>query len=128
MAVDLTWEMRGVVRQFSGFVTSDEFVATAHQIESHPDFDRLVYLIDDFTASSGNGIDAEALEEVGAICFGVRASKKTLRVFIVTPSPADRFQALSAQAGPTGRGFETMIVPTMAVARTILGLKPEPGA
>lgn len=126
MPVDLIWEARGVVRQFSGFVTAEEFVATAHQIEVHPDFDRFAYLIDDFTASSGNGINAQALEEVAAICFGFRASQKALRVFIVTPDSAVRTQALSAQAGPAGGGFETLIVPTLTVARTILDLRPGP--
>jgi hypothetical protein len=124
MPVDLTWEARGVVRQLTGFVTAEEFVASAHQIESHPDFDRFVYLIDDFTGSTGNGIDGPALEEVAAICFGVRTSRKSLRVFIVTPHDGVRASALSAQAGPTGGAFETMIVPTRAVARAILGLEP----
>jgi hypothetical protein len=125
MPVELIWEPRGVVRLFSGFVSAEEFVATAHRIKGHPDFDRFIYLIDDFTASRGNGIDAAALEEVGTICFGLRASKKALRVFIVAPDPGDRAQALNVQAGPAGSGFETMIVPTMAVARTVLGLEPD---
>lgn len=124
MPVDLTWEARGVRREFSGFVTAEEFVATAHQIECHPDFDRFEYLIDDFTASCGNGIDAAALEEVAVICFGARTTHKSLRVFVVTPNDGDRASALSAQASDVGGAFETIIVPTLAVARAILGLRP----
>ncbi len=125
MPVDLTWEARGVVRHLTGFVTAEEFVASAHRIECHPDFDRFVYLIDDFTESTGHAIDAPALEEVAAICFGARTTRKGLRVFIVTPHDAVRASALSAQAGSTGGAYETMIVPTRAVARAILGLEPD---
>jgi hypothetical protein len=122
MPVDLKWEARGVVRQFSGFVSAEEFVASAHRIECHPDFDRFDYLIDDFTAARGNGIDAEALEEVAAIGFGARSSNNALRVVVVTPDESDRRQAQSMKGRPAGRAFDTTVVPTMAEARAVLGL------
>lgn len=124
MPVELTWETRGVVRQFTGFVTAEEFVASAHRIECHPDFDRFAYVIDDFTASHGNGIDAAALDEVAATCFGARETNQTLRVFIVAVDDDTCDKAQSAQELPAGVAFATTIVATRAAARTLLGLDP----
>lgn len=49
MPYETLWEQKGVVKRFRGFVTADEFVQSAEDIAAHPDFDRVTYIVNDFT-------------------------------------------------------------------------------
>lgn len=72
--VELIWEPQGVLRRFSGEVTSDQLDASARQLQASDRIDTLRYIIHDFTAATAIHASPEEVE-----FMAVRASVALLR-------------------------------------------------
>ena len=117
MPYENCWERHGVVKHFSGFVTADEFVRSAEAIAAHPDFDRVTYIVNDFTGSDGHGIDGDALERIAVIRFGSMSTNRKIRVLVVSTDPRVTALADAVKVAPLIGSQVTVAVPDMDRAR-----------
>jgi hypothetical protein len=83
MPHEIVWEHKGVLKRLSGQVPAAEFQRSVELIQADPRFDDIRYVINDFTAVSGHGLDEQHLLELAAIQYGARASNPQVRVIYV---------------------------------------------
>lgn len=57
--VEIEWEEKGLVRKFSGVITTDEIDSSAIKIQASPRLDDMTYNIHDFTDVSEAQVDDE---------------------------------------------------------------------
>jgi hypothetical protein len=87
MPYTIDWEPEGVVKRFTGMVTSAELVASVHEIATNVRFRQLKYEISDYLGSSGTDFSQNALNEVRAMRISSFQTNPRIRVAIVTHNP-----------------------------------------
>lgn len=87
MPHELVWEHRGVHKRLSGQVSAAEFQRSVELIQADARFDDIRYVINDFTAVGGHGLDEQHLLELAAIQYGAQASNPQVRVVYVGCDP-----------------------------------------
>jgi hypothetical protein len=87
MPYTIDWEPEGVVKRFTGLVTSAELVASVHEIATNVKFRQLKYEISDYLGSSGTDFSQNALNEVRAMRISSFQTNPRIRVAIVTHNP-----------------------------------------
>lgn len=60
--VSIEWEDQGLVRKFSGTITTEEIDSSAIQIQANPDLDDMRYNIHDFTDVTEADVDDDYIE------------------------------------------------------------------
>ena len=93
-----TWEQHGLLREFSGHVTSAEIALAVMESHASAAFDDYRYVINDFRAVLTIELDAEVMDEVAAVDRAAYLSNPHVRVAIVEGPPAvmDTVAAYSA--------------------------------
>lgn len=87
MSYQLVWENRGVIKRFSGDVTSTDLLQSGIDIQADERFDRLRYVVNDFTGISGLSFTATDIEEISAIDHAASHFNKQLRLAVITTHP-----------------------------------------
>ena len=83
MACEIVWEHRGVHKRLSGHVSAREFERSVETVQADPRFDEIRYVINDFSAVTGHGLDEQHLLELAAIQYGAQASNPQVRAVYV---------------------------------------------
>ncbi len=83
-----TWETHGLLRTFSGHVTSAEIARAVLESHAAPAFDDYRYVINDFGAVLAIELDAEVMDEVAAMDRAAYLSNPHVRVAVVEGPPA----------------------------------------
>jgi len=112
VVVEIQWRGTGVLRRFSGRVSSEELAKSAVEIQSSPDFDSIRYILNDFRAASAIEADASRIAEMAARAAAAIRFPNHFRVAAVGTLPevqliADAFVELGFAAYPI-RAFATM--------------------
>jgi hypothetical protein len=87
MPYTIDWEPVGVVKRFTGLVTSAELVASVHEIATNQKFRQLKYELSDYLGSTGTDFSQNALNEVRAMRISSFQTNPQIRVAIVTRNP-----------------------------------------
>ena len=87
MPCEIVWEHRGVHKQLSGHLSASEFQRSVEAIQADPRFDEIRYVINDFSAVTGHGLDEQHLLELAAIQYGAQASNPQVRAVYVGVDP-----------------------------------------
>ena len=87
MACEIVWEHRGVHKRLSGHVSAREFERSVETVQADPRFDEIRYVINDFSAVTGHGLDEQHLLELAAIQYGAQASNPQVRAVYVGVDP-----------------------------------------
>ena len=123
MSYVLVWEQRGVVKTFTGFISSQELADSFQAVTGHFKFDEIRYIISDFTAATCVTIDASAVEALVIARVGTYHTNPRVRVAVVGGSEAARFVA-ATNDGPLQGTRETRLFMTLALAREWLAVPP----
>lgn len=87
MPYRLTWEPRGVYRQYFGDVTIQERRASLDAICADPRFDELRYAITDYLAVEGYEVTSESTLEIAAMHIGPLATNPRIVIAAVATRP-----------------------------------------
>jgi hypothetical protein len=117
MPYTLSWEPKGVYKQFSGVVTGAEYHRSQIEFTSHEKFDSALYVINDLSDMDRFLITHEEAEYMAAYSLGPHFANPTLRVGFVTTDPSmlgliQGYNKISA--------FPLEVFPTLASARQSL--------
>ena len=52
-----TWEQNGLLRKFRGKINPEEILKSNFEIHEHPEFEKIAYIINDFTEVSDLSVD-----------------------------------------------------------------------
>jgi len=78
-----TWEQHGLLREFSGHVTSAEIAQAVLESHAAQVFDEYRYVINDFRAALSIDLDKEVMDEVAAMDGAAYLSNPHVRVAVV---------------------------------------------
>jgi len=89
MSHNITWEESGVYREFYDFVTGEEILASNFELQAHPKFETIDYVINDFTKVNDHSItiphtsayaktDEISAQEKTVLKIGLIVTKKDL--------------------------------------------------
>lgn len=84
MPYTLTWEAQGIVRTFSGHVTTSEFARAQAEMYGDARFESTRYALIDFSAATQLVHTASDVEEITATTHGAYLTNPHLRVAVVT--------------------------------------------
>lgn len=88
MPFELLWESRGVVKHHHGHLTGDELIASASAVGSNPRYDRLRYIINDFTAVGSHEVTNHHIEHYASLRIGAAISNRhILSPFVAGAEP-----------------------------------------
>ncbi|MDT8991002.1 hypothetical protein RQP54_09020 [Curvibacter sp. APW13] len=90
MAISLEWEPHGAVRIYNGTIHIDGIVDAIAQLQNDPRFDRLRYLIEDFSAVDSLAISESEVDLIVAHAIGAAYSNPHIRVAAVATSEQTR--------------------------------------
>jgi hypothetical protein len=77
-------EQRGVYKKFSGFVTNCEFLQSIFENQSDPDYDRLVYSINDFSEVTDHNVTPKDVNIAGGYALGAEFTNSQIKIAIIT--------------------------------------------
>jgi len=119
-----TWEPRGVVKHFWGYVTGSEFADSVDEIACDPRFDDLRFSINNFLDIEGHSIDERAIERIAVTRIGSIRSNPNIRVIVITTDETvAQFKPL-IEAPRFGRTYDTIVFDCMTHARQWLAEQP----
>jgi len=52
-----TWEQNGLLRKFTGKIQPEEILRSNFEIHAHPEFEKIAYIINDFTEVNDSSVD-----------------------------------------------------------------------
>lgn len=81
---------KGVHKQFTGFITADEFLSSIYENHRDPDYDSLRYSINDFSEVTGHAVDDDHVTLATAHGLGAAFSNSDVAVAIVTTDSSIR--------------------------------------
>jgi hypothetical protein len=84
MPYTITWEPRGVYKQFNGVVTGAELLQSVNEIASDQRFSSLQYEVSDYLPAERTEFSQDALNEVRAIRIGSFMNNPHIKVAIIT--------------------------------------------
>lgn len=92
MSFGLKWESDGVVKKFTETVNNDEFVAATADVQSHPDFSRIGFVINDFSEVSHFEVTPEIMEAYfSSVANAYRTNEKIKIAFITQDSVTEEY-------------------------------------
>ena len=115
MPYEIIREPHGVHKRFWGVVTAGEFLASVVGFHSDPQFERIRYTINDFSATERFAMSEGAIEDTAAINIGASYMNSKYRILAVTEDPviigmAKKYDAVSDS-------LPILIFPTLLDAR-----------
>lgn len=84
MPFTITTERFGAYKKFSGFVTNAEFLQSVFENQSHPDYDRMAYSINDFSEVTGHSVAPMAVRTAATYALGAEFTNSRLKIAIVS--------------------------------------------
>ena len=84
MSVSNTWEADGLCRKSSVTVSAKEIWGTSLHLHGDPQFDKIKYVLNDFTLIEGHQIGDVDINEIVTIDKVASISKPVLKIAIVT--------------------------------------------
>ncbi|MDE2442663.1 MAG: hypothetical protein KGP14_16745 [Betaproteobacteria bacterium] len=124
MPYEISWEFDGACKIFSGHLTEDEFVRSSEEIAGYYRFDRLRYIISDYTAVTSHGLTANGVEAVAAIRLGAWTSNPNIRSIVVAEDVSPGAIGVVARLQPLLRPHETILFSTIGQAREWISHQP----
>ena len=89
------WEPQGLLREFSGHVTSEEILRAVLESPAASSFDEYRYVINDFRRVTSIELDQATMDEVAAFDGAAYRSNPRVRVAVV-PGPAAVMDTIAA--------------------------------
>ncbi len=126
MGVEIIWEPpTGVVKRHFGHVTGSEVMHGNQTAEADARFDRLRYVINDFTDCTSLDATPVDVEETAAFDRAASLTNRSIRIAIVAQHP-DVIAASNAYAANALTVFETRVFGSMQEARSWLAHSEHP--
>lgn len=124
MAYELQWEPHGVYKRLSGVVSGEEFIASVEEVQGHAQFDRVRYVINDFSEVNSHGLSDQVLVGLAALQYGAHARNPRCRIFFVTRD--EELPELINKYLVDGHmvSYEVIVTQTVAEARLWLETRP----
>jgi hypothetical protein len=125
---ELIWESGGVHKRYRGFVTGDEFIRSTEAVVADLLFESLRYVIEDFGAIDGHGMNHASLEGVLVQSLGAMSWNDRIRVLVVTTDPTILSLADATKLPPFDASYRTSVFATLTDARAWLAGNLAPGS
>ena len=94
----LKWEAQGVVKYFTGTVSSRDLLESEREVVNHPGFDRMRYVISVYLTAVDTSFTDEDREELIALRVGGFFTNRRIRYVIVTQDERVRTNVLATIA------------------------------
>lgn len=117
MAHTLNWKPDYLYRKFSGEITGEEILKSNFEIQSHPGFAKIKYLINDFNEVESTLIDAEHTKIFASTDDIISDSKGKLKIAIVTNNDEHIQLAEMYRASMKNRLFDCEIFASVEEAK-----------
>ena len=83
-----TWEEHGLYRKFTENISGDEILESNFELHAHPEFQKIKYIINDFTEVTGHSIQGSHTKAYASSDGIISNSKGPLKIaIIVTKDP-----------------------------------------
>ena len=83
MACNFLWEHDGLVRRYTGTLTSSDIVASARRTETHSNFSALRWMISDMTSVTDVDVSDDAFETFLMHAIGASYTNNRIRIAFV---------------------------------------------
>ena len=124
MPYDITWQPRGAIKRFWGYLSAEEFFESGLRITADPRFGELAYMINDFLGVMDHALDRKAIEAIAGVRLGASLKNRALRVAIVSTDPR-LVELVKYINSPHFVGaFETRSFASLEAAKRWLGVPP----
>ena len=78
-----TWEINNLYRKFTGNISGDEILQSNFELQSHPNFKDIKYIINDFTEITSHSIEIVHTDVYAKTDEMIASSKGQLKIAIV---------------------------------------------
>jgi len=112
-----SWESEGLYRQFTGEISGEEILASNFELQAHPEFQKINYIINDFTEVTGHSIDMNHTKIYATTDDIISRSKGNLKIAIVVIQESLIDLALNYRELMKGMLFECEIFQSIEDAR-----------
>lgn len=116
-----TWEEQGLYRLFSGVVSGEEILRSNFDVQVDPRFQKIKYIINDFSEVTGVNLDAGHTEIFAKTDDIIANSKGRLKIALLVSQKELLPLAENYKNLMNGKLFECKIFPTIATARDWVG-------
>jgi len=116
MAFNLDWEKHGVVKEFSGSVTTEEIQVATLQVEASDRFDSCRYVINDFSACESITVNHEIIRQIAVVDGAATRTNPNIKIAVVTTMPGV-VEMAEAYANSPHHSYPTRIFSTIEGAR-----------
>ena len=118
-----TWEPKGLVRKWSGFITGAEFASAVQRTAADARFGNLRYIISDFLDVLGHSIEEREMESVAASRIGSGYTNPKIRVALITTDPSIARLKDMIDSNMFRTPYETRVLASVAEARDWLAVE-----
>ena len=112
-----TWETEGLYRVFTGEVSGDEILESNFELHVHPDFQKIKYVINDFTAVTSQTIAAVHTKAYAKTDDIISNTKGSLKIALIVINEPLISLANSYREQMIGSSFECEIFQSIDDAR-----------
>ena len=112
-----TWETDGLYRKFTGKISGDEILESNFELHTDPDFQKIKYIINDFTEVTGHSIETIHTKVYALTDEMVSRTKGKLKIALVVTQDPLIALANSYREEMIGNRFECDIFQTIEDAR-----------
>lgn len=116
MAYEMKWVPRGVYKMFSGAIAGHEFIRSANAVGESEHFERLHFVVNDFTAATSFSLNAAELTEYAAINVGSMSTNADIWVAFVGVHRALHEITAALRHGPLSGGHHVGMFESLAAA------------
>ncbi|MCK4839447.1 MAG: hypothetical protein KAS94_11645 [Desulfobulbaceae bacterium] len=113
-----TWETNGLYRKFTGVITAGEILESNFKIHVHPDFQKIKYIINDFTEISEHSLEKLHMKAYALTDDVISETKGHLKIAIVVNQDALIDLAKNYRQQMKDKMFECEIFQTVDDARS----------
>ena len=112
-----TWEPDGLYRKFSGEISGDEILESNFELHTHPRFQDIKYIINDFTEITGHTIDPSYTRAYAISDDVISTMKGRLKIALVAIQDEHVKLAGNYREQMKGKAFECEIFKRINDAR-----------
>lgn len=111
------WEEDGLYRTFTEEINGDEILKSNIELHAEPNFEKVRYIIDDFTEVTGHSVEAHHIKAYAVTDEIISKSKGKLKIAIVVTQPAFIELANDYCELMEGTMFDSKVFSSLADAR-----------
>ena len=112
-----TWESEGLYRKFVGEINGDEILESNYELQADSNFQKIKYIINDFTEVTGHSIETAHTKAYAASDDIISITKGKLKIALVVTQPPLVALANSYREQMRGKLFECEIFQSIEDAR-----------